>query len=173
MIEGSVFIQPLGIVWPAAALAAVQLQWLDSGGGLGRLPKPAAVCWMWQEGMMSRGQLKMAKREGKAQARVAQSQFFLVQHVIHNVGDIIRLIFSSFFHQFSSTLCRATSPPAHFLPVHCTTLHHPGIRWQPNFTPYFLKENIFQEQNHSLSSRFQEPKGSRFKSSQVFPSPQN
>lgn len=46
LIDRSVFIQPLGIVWPAAALAAVQLQWRDGGGGLGRLPTPAAVCWM-------------------------------------------------------------------------------------------------------------------------------
>lgn len=42
LTDKSVFIQPLGIVWPAAALAVSSL----SAGGLGRLPKPAAVHWM-------------------------------------------------------------------------------------------------------------------------------
>ena len=148
----------------------LQLQWPDGGRGLGNLPKP--------EGMVTGGKLKTASRERKGQKRMTRSLNFFWFNIPFKTfttmpGSYLALCFTSSqalceerqSYLSSSPLCASASPR-----TACTLGRSPAAHLT------FFKscaKNICQEQSQCLSTRFQEPKGSQFKSPRVLPCPQN
>jgi len=149
----------------------LQLQWPDGGRGLGNLPKP--------EGMVTGGKLKTASRERKGQKRMTRSLNFFWFNIPFKTfttmpGSYLVPLFLPVLKHFVKR-GRAISPPrplcASASPrTACTLGRSPAAHLT------FFKscaKNICQEQSQCLSTRFQEPKGSQFKSPRVLPCPQN
>lgn len=109
----------------SSTACCLQLRWPNRGGGLGNLPKTVAGRWMWEKGMVSRGELKMASREDKGQKGMTQSLHFFWRNIsfitlITMPGSYLALHFTSsqvlckqrWSHLSSSPFCASAS--------HCT-----------------------------------------------------